>query len=109
MEALGDEQTHWDVISGISVGAIDATGYGIFPPGAEVEAADFMVHFWKGMNHSTVFKKWDDGWWNAVFKHRGLMNNTAFVDYIQSQVPENAQLHRKMTVGSADLNTGNLV
>ena len=103
-------EAEWDVISGVSVGGINACGLGVYAPGEEEAATDFMLDFWRGMSRTTVYRKWDTGYIDGIFRKSGLFNNTHFIDYIESKMPADRRaMLRKMVVGSTDLNTGKYV
>ena len=46
VNTLDSPDSHYDVISGVSVGSINAAGAGLFGVGEEKEMADFLVNMW---------------------------------------------------------------
>ena len=49
-EDLDKNEVQYDVISGISVGAINAAGISLFPKGQEEEATQFMIDKWNNID-----------------------------------------------------------
>ena len=48
----------YDVISGISVGSINAGGISLFPKGREKEATENLKEIWMNMTDSSIWKYW---------------------------------------------------
>lgn len=44
-ESMPEGEAMWDVVTGVSVGAINGCGIGVFKPGLEDEATDFLRKF----------------------------------------------------------------
>lgn len=105
-EVLPGADIEWNVVTGISTGALNSAGVSHFAMGQEAEMAQFMKGVWLGLNSSkSVF---DD--WNALGPAYGLifepgMYNTAPLRKTVSALVDHPPL-RNVTVGSTDLNTG---
>ena len=67
LESLDPSEVEYDVITGISVGAINAFGLSLFPTGKEWEASDFMLNFWQDLTQEDVFQTWDTSYYDAIF------------------------------------------
>lgn len=96
----------YDVITGISAGAINAFGLSLFAKGQEWEASDFMLDFWQDLTQGDVFKAWDTSYYDALFRQRGLVNNTHFYNYIDKKLPKDSKIKRAISVGTFDINNG---
>ena len=55
---LDSPESHYDVVSGVSVGSINAAGAGLFGLGEEKEMADFLLNIWTNLTSSQVWKFW---------------------------------------------------
>ncbi|CAI2373056.1 unnamed protein product [Moneuplotes crassus] len=107
-EALGGKEIDYDVVSGVSVGAINAMGVSIFPSGEEKELTDWMIEFWEGMTRDKVFVNWPYSVAEGLFWHKGLFNNSVFIDYVKEVAPRK-EIFKKVTLGATDLKTGKFV
>lgn len=50
VNSLDPSETRYNVVSGISTGALNAAGVALFPIGQEKEMADFVVNTWMSLN-----------------------------------------------------------
>ena len=48
--SLDENEIMYDVVSGISVGAINSGGLSLFPKGQEKEATQYLVYVWEGFS-----------------------------------------------------------
>ena len=55
---LNGTDMQYDVISGISVGAINSGGLSVYPIGQENEATEFLKQVWMNMTTSDIWKYW---------------------------------------------------
>ena len=55
VNTLKGTEAQYDVISGVSVGAINSAAFSLFAKGDEIELGDFMVNLWKEMKNSNVY------------------------------------------------------
>lgn len=59
VKALTDEGVRWDLIAGISVGALNGGLLAQFPRDLQGQAADHLLRFWDGITgNSSVYKRW---------------------------------------------------
>ncbi|CAI2372707.1 unnamed protein product [Moneuplotes crassus] len=107
-EELGSNETTYDVISGISVGAVNAVAYSLYPPGEEEKATKWLMDFWKGMQRDKVFVNWPYYILEGVFYEGGIFDTSVFVDYVNSVVPTK-DVQKKVSVGAVDSRTGQFV
>lgn len=55
---LGDLQTHYDLICGVSVGAINGAFISQFEAGAEKLCSDTLTALWLSLDTSKIYKRW---------------------------------------------------
>ena len=48
----------YEVISGVSVGAINLSGFSTFPIGMEIEATQWLVDQWSPLERDNLWKFW---------------------------------------------------
>ena len=67
---LKSPESHYDVVSGVSVGSINAAGVALFGIGEEKEMANFLVNLWKKLTNRDIWKYWDS-WdpYNWIMDH----------------------------------------
>jgi predicted acylesterase/phospholipase RssA len=58
VDMLEHHENKYDVISGVSVGSINALGFSIFDYGEEQEMIETMVGVWTNLTDDNVFRKW---------------------------------------------------
>jgi len=48
----------YDVVAGVSIGSINASGLAMHEIGNETEAADFMYKAWEEIRSKDIYRKW---------------------------------------------------
>ncbi|CAG9329564.1 unnamed protein product [Blepharisma stoltei] len=95
----------WDVVTGVSTGALNAGGVAQFKPGNEKAMADFLVNTWLTLNgSSSVYVEWEGGLLEGILFQRGLYNTKPLVNTLHQKYIYG--VNRNVTVGSTNLDTG---
>lgn len=68
-------EVQYDVISGVSLGAINAALLAGFPKGQERNATDNALKIWREITQSDIYKEWS---WGGIV--RGLLHETSLYD-----------------------------
>jgi len=55
---LPAEEVQWDVVTGISIGSINALMFGVYPVGNETNASNDLVEHWRTISSSNVYQNW---------------------------------------------------
>lgn len=98
--------TKWDIITGISVGSLNAAAMAIYDLGDEHEATDFLLKQWRLIKgHGDIYQNW---WGGPLY---GLFAKTSLYDTSPShklldQVIHDSELKRKFVLGATDIKTG---
>ncbi len=75
---LPPEDVRYDVVSGISVGAINGLYISTFDKGEEKKMVQSLKEKWMGMSRDKVFSPWDQSWLNvaqALYDKPSLLDN----------------------------------
>lgn len=51
----------WDVVSGVSAGAINSAAVSFFPPGNEAQMVQYLSDTWASLHDDDVYVKWTGG------------------------------------------------
>jgi predicted acylesterase/phospholipase RssA len=101
----------WDVVSGVSAGALNAGGMSIFATGNEVEMADWLINLWSTIETKDIWVEWLDGgvegfvW--GMFNESGIFNDQPLYDLLTKILAESpAGIQRKMIVSTVDTVSG---
>jgi NTE family protein len=67
-EHLPPEEIMYDVVVGVSIGAMNGGAFSLFPLGEEKEAIEYLEQIWATIDHTNMFQDW--GWYalEAFFK-----------------------------------------
>jgi len=108
---LNDTSMHYDVLSGISVGAINSAAFALFPQGEEKEATEFLENIWLNMKTEDVYKNWQGfAPYEAIFNKSSMYDSSPLSNYLQGILDENNNtLSRKMMTAAVDVETGQFV
>ena len=110
----GTDEMQYDVISGVSVGSINAGIFSLFPKGSELAATQFMFDCWMELSNKNVWSYWSEfkivDIFEAIYEYKSLMNYDPLEKYLQKIFDEkDNKIHRKVLMGATDLLTGSIV
>ena len=100
------QSIEWNVVTGVSTGALNAAGVSLFPMGQETQMAQFLKTVWLGLNGtSSIYENW-----NSLGPAFGLLNEAGMYSTVPlhdtlTQLVTHVPM-RNFTVGSTNLNTG---
>jgi len=106
--AKNPEDFQYDVVTGVSVGAINGMGIAQFEKGQEEEAVEFLVSGWRKTKRRDVFKSWTGGLLQGLFFKPGLFNSDPEFDYLRERIFTSPN-KRNITVVATDFVTGEKV
>jgi len=79
---LPADDVKYDVVSGVSAGALNAAGMFIWQKGDEVRMADWLVTLWSSISFDMIFKVWGEGVMSAFKNHSGFLNDQPLFDLV---------------------------
>ena len=94
----------YDIITGISIGALNTMVIGSFPVGQELQMSQKLNEFWFGIqNNSDLFVEWRGGIIEGVLFQKSIYNNARGIEYFRGyfKPPQ-----RNVVVGATNLDTG---
>merc|ERR1711865_1020840 len=105
---LSQDETAWQVVTGISAGSIITAGCGIYAVGDEKEMADFLVNTSVSLTKAKVFKNWPGGILEGLTLRSGLYDSSPERELIASVIRHGFK-DRKVTIGATSDSSGMLV
>ena len=78
------EDFFYEVVTGVSAGAINSAGLAGYAPEEFVEMSEFVSEIWETTTNSDIWTMWPEGMVRAGLTEKGLINNAAAVPYLQS-------------------------
>ena len=102
-----DESVAYDIVTGISVGAINGAGLANFEKGDEVAASDYILTLWRGLSRSQVLRDWN---WGGIV--RGILFETSIWDStpLQNYLKDHVQTpKRDFIYGLVEMGSGKYV
>jgi len=103
VKALGPEATQYDVVSAISIGAINAAWISQYAKGQEQEMTDKLLDFWLNLQAKDIYKQWLGGIVQGLLLEPSIYNTEpaeAFFKATFSQIPK-----RFISLGATDIDT----
>lgn len=102
---VGEQE--YEVVSGVSVGAINAHIMSQFPISQEVEATDKMVEFWREIarRNSELVKSWSWGMIYGFFYENSIYDASDLYDFLKKFF-RGTKLNRHINIGLANVLTG---
>lgn len=105
---LKDLKRHYDIMTGISVGALNVAALSMYKKGEEEAAFDFLYNIWMNVSKDKVYKSWFPfGILQGLFKS-SLYNSEPLHDLVHSivDVEKVATSGKRVAVGAVSLNSG---
>ena len=73
----------WDVITGVSAGAINTVATAVFEKGDEVAMTEFLSDAWANLTSPDIWQKWpDEGPARALFNKPGMLDTSPAVNFL---------------------------
>lgn len=105
---LPPEEVRWNVVTGVSTGALNAGGLSMFPYGHEKEAAQFLMDVWRNIEgNSDIYRDWPLGETEGFLMQSGVYTNAPLIKLVDRLI--SSRPHRNITVGATNLDTGEFV
>lgn len=81
---LKPEDVRWDVISGISVGALNAAHVSTYPIGQEQQMSEDLLTMWTNITQGSLYQSWNWGVLEGLLFEKGLVDTHPLHDFIRS-------------------------
>lgn len=95
----------WNVVTGISIGAINAGMVSQFAMGDEVNMSKFLMQYWQNITgDSDIYIPWKGGLVDGLLFQRGIYDNSPAIEL--GRKIYNKPIVRNITIGSTNLDTG---
>lgn len=112
---LGELECQYDILSGISVGAINALGLAMFPHGKEVESIEWIDNLWTNLKPENVYHHWGNlpgflkylGYLAALWKpsvYNSAPLSKLIKEHYNADLVRNSQ--KLLRIGAVSLNSG---
>lgn len=99
------DQINWNVVSGISAGALNTFGFVQFPIGQELAMANYLINISQSLNgSSSVYVEWPFGLIDGLLFEPGLFNTKPLYETLEKF--NRYGIHRNFSIGSTNLDTG---
>lgn len=106
VNTLAASSVAYNVISGISTGALNTAAAVQYPIGQEKAMAQYMVDTWLNIGgQDNIYVQWPGGYAQAILFEPALYDTRPLKAFVTSKTTKG--INRPFTVGSTSLNTGN--
>ena len=109
VESLPASESQYDIVTGVSVGAINALPLSRFAKGQESEAVTFLTNFWTQFKSKQFYNDWLGGYIEGLFWQTGLYDTTPMKTTIADKLIPNDKFERMLVVGSTNLKDATFV
>jgi len=100
---------HWDVVSGISAGAINSAGTAGFAPYEVLEMTDYLSYSWFNQTNDDVWKVRDLNPIDLAFHQPSILDDSPGLEHIRNIMSLRSEFKRRVSVGAVDQNSGDFV
>jgi len=100
--SLPKEEVAYDVISGVSVGSINAAFVSLFEKGDEVKMSEELVEMYMNMTTDEIWKEWPYGIFRSIWKEPSLLDNSPLENFLGEIIEAKGPLKRSFIVSTVD-------
>ena len=109
VNGLDPEDVKYDVVSGVSAGAINAVFVSLFEKGEEKQMSEAMLQLFYNMTNDHVWTEWGDGIIEDIFNHSGFLDDSPLFNMITNIVNKAGSIKRKLVVAADNSIDGSYV
>jgi len=106
-KATNPQNTHWDVISGVSIGAINAGYISQFAIGDEVNMITNMKTLWQSITSGDIYQSWDGGMVQGILFESSVFDESPVKPFLEKYITKPPQ--RPIRISATDANTGSYI
>ena len=99
----------WDVVSGVSAGAINSAGIATWKAGTEYEMAEWLSDTWAGLHSDDIWVKREGSTFDLLFKEPSFLDDTSAYHTLESIISNQGAINRRFAVAAVDTNTGDYI
>ena len=108
VNSLPSEEVAWNVVTGVSTGALNSGGVAQYAMGEEKAMANLLIDVWTSITQEKVYVNWKPGGIvQGLLSEYGLYDTTPLKETVNSLF--NRGIHRNISVGATNMNTGEFV
>ena len=103
IDNLPTNKTRYDVITGISVGSINAAALSIYEIGKEKEASEFIIKTWREITgKNTIYKNWWLGPLYGLLYKSGIYDTNPLMNFLTAHINDK-KVQRQIVIGATDI------
>jgi predicted patatin/cPLA2 family phospholipase len=106
VDNVPNNETKWDVVTGISVGSLNAAGLSIHDIGNEEEAVNFLLDHWRNIKgKSDIYQNW---WLGPLYGllYKNSLYDTSPTKKLLAEIISTSTLKRQFVIGATDVESG---
>jgi predicted acylesterase/phospholipase RssA len=77
---LNGTDAHYDVVSGVSAGALNSAALAMWRPDQAVEMSEWLVEFWRKTTYDLIFQEWPGGLANGFYNRSSILDSTPLLN-----------------------------
>ena len=107
---LNGSDAHYDVVSGVSAGALNSAGVAMFPPNKPIEMSEWLVGFWRKVSTDMIYQSWPGGFEEGFYNESGIFDSSPLYNTLVETMAElGGVIQRKIVVAAVDVENGDYV
>eukprot|EP00388_Colpodella_angusta_P021964 GDKJ01056035.1.p1 GENE.GDKJ01056035.1~~GDKJ01056035.1.p1 ORF type:complete len:371 (-),score=99.09 GDKJ01056035.1:379-1491(-) len=98
----------WDVVTGASVGALNAATSVLFDVGKEQEWSDYLESLWFNVEKNKIYKSWPLGVAQGIFTKKGIFNSAPLQEFASNVIQKRSYGNRHISIVATDMTDGGI-
>lgn len=99
----------WDVVTGVSAGAINTSGIATWATGTEMEMTEWLSKQWEDMTSEQVWVQRPGSAFDLLFKEPSVLDDNPGLETLRGIVAYKGEIARRFAVSAVDVNTGDYI
>lgn len=111
VELLDSKEVQYDVVTGVSVGAINAAAIALHKKGDEQKCSNWLTQMWMDINADDIYASWPLGIAEGLTTKEGIYNNAVEGDFLTKAFStfKDKKMFRKWVINTVDFDSGEVV
>lgn len=105
--ATNPDNVKWDIVAGVSAGAINSGYISQFKIGDEVNMVKNLVGLWSQITSADIYKSWSGGMVQGILFESSVFDESPAVDFLKQHITLPPQ--RPIRLSATDANTGTYI
>lgn len=104
---LNGTDAYYDVVSGVSAGALNSAAVAMFAPEQAKAMSEWLFNYWKTVTADMIYQQWPGGLSSGLFNETGVLDSSPLLNTLITTMAQlGGIIQKRIVVSAVDVNTG---